>query len=233
VGRSLLDRRGVYADWSRCPARTLKQAITGPFTEFFTRNNARSAVLLLTFLVLYKLGDNLATTLLTPFYIDLGFTLTEIGTVVKLTSLWSTIAGSLVGGLVIARIGINRSLWIFGFVQLLSILGFAGLAEVGRHLGVLVGAVIFEYLGVGLGTSAFVAFIARATSKRFSATQYALFSSLVALPGIVTGALAGVVIEAVGYTQFFLICTALGVPGMLLLFKVAPWGAGDEATPAA
>ena len=206
----------------QAPTR-LKEAVVGPFVEFFTREDYKAALVLLLFLFFYKLGDNLATTLITPFYIDLGFTLTEIGTVVKVSSLWSTVVGSLVGGVVIAKVGINRSLWVFGVVQMVSILGFALLSELGRSMIALVAAVTFEYLGVGLGTAAFVAFMARATSKHFSATQYALFSSFVALPGVIAGALAGLVIEAIGYTQFFLLCTLLALPGMLLLFKVAPW----------
>jgi PAT family beta-lactamase induction signal transducer AmpG len=175
------------------------------------------------FLFLYKLGDNLATTLATPFYIDMGFTLTEIGSLVKVVSLWSMVGGSLVGGVVIARIGINRALWVFGLVQMLSILGFAVLAILGRNMFALGGAVFFEYAGVGLGTAAFVAFIARATNRRYSATQYALFSSFIALPGIAAGSLAGVIVDWLGWRDFFFVCTVLAVPGMLLLPKVAPW----------
>lgn len=193
--------------------------------EFFSRGDLKHTLGLLLFLFLYKLGDNLATTLATPFYLDLGFSLTEIGTLVKAVALWSMVMGSLAGGWVMARIGINRALWIFGVVQLVSILGFAALNEVGRNLWALGAVVLFEYLGIGLGTTAFVAFIARATSKRYSATQYALFSSFIALPGIAAGSTAGVLIEALGYTTFFLLCTALAVPGLLMLPRVAPWGA--------
>lgn len=207
------------------PPTTLGQAVVGPVREFFSRGDLKHTLGLLLFLFLYKLGDNLATTLATPFYLDLGFSLTEIGTLVKAVALWSMVMGSLAGGWVMARIGINRALWIFGVVQLVSILGFAALNEVGRNLWALGAVVLFEYLGIGLGTTAFVAFIARATSKRYSATQYALFSSFIALPGIAAGSTAGVLIEALGYTTFFLLCTALAVPGLLMLPRVAPWGA--------
>ncbi len=203
--------------------RDLYGAVVGPFKEFFTRGDLSQALLLLSFLFLYKLGDNLATTLATPFYLDLGFTLTEIATLVKLVAVWSMVGGSLTGGAVIAKIGINRALWVFGVVQMVSILGFAALAVVGRDLWALGAVVGFEYAGVGLGTAAFVAFIARATDRRFSATQFALFSSFIALPGIAAGSLAGIIIEALGYRDFFLLCTALAIPGMLLLPKVAPW----------
>ncbi len=223
---------GVVGTWlaPRLPEQhdaptTLTQAVVGPFKEFFTRTDLRSALLLLLFMFLYKFGDNLATALLQPFYLDVGFTKSEIAAVVKTTSLASMVAGSLIGGLVIVKVGINRSLWLFGVVQMVSILGFAALSEIGHNLSALAGAVMFEYLGIGLGTAGFVAFLARATSKSFSATQYALFSSFVALPGLFVGIVAGYVIQAIGYTQFFLICTALALPGMLLLFKVAPWNA--------
>src|SRR5690606_6070133 len=196
--------------------------------EFFSRGDLKQTITLLSFLFLYKLGDNLATTLATPFYLDLGFTLTEIGTLVKGIALWSMVMGSLIGGWAMARIGINRALWVFGVVQLISILGFAGLSEIGRNLFALAAVVLFEYLGIGLGTTAFVAFIARATNKRYSATQYALFSSFIALPGIAAGSTAGLLIESMGYTAFFLLCTVLALPGLLMLPKVAPWQASPR-----
>lgn len=205
------------------PPRSLREATVGPLRSLFEGGKWRDALVLFGFLFLYKLGDNLATTLATPFYLDLGFTLTEIGTLVKAVALSSMVCGSLIGGLLMARIGINRALWIFGGIQMVSILGFAGLSEIGHHLVALGVVVLLEYLGVGLGTAAFVAFIARATDKRFTATQYALFSSFVALPGIAAGSIAGLIVEAIGYTWFFLICTALAIPGLAMLPLVAPW----------
>lgn len=213
------------------PPRSLREATVGPIRSLFEGEKWREALALFGFLFLYKLGDNLATTLATPFYLDLGFSLTEIGTLVKAVALSSMVVGSLVGGLIMARIGINRALWSFGLVQMLSILGFAGLSVLGHNQYALGAAVLFEYLGVGLGTAAFVAFIARATDKRFTATQFALFSSFIALPGIAAGSVAGVVVETIGYTWFFLICTALAIPGLLMLPRVAPWREPTAATP--
>jgi PAT family beta-lactamase induction signal transducer AmpG len=129
----------------------------------------------------------------------------------------------LIGGLTISRIGINRSLWLFGVAQLLSTLGFGLLARVGPELGVFAAVVAFEYLAGGLGTAAFLAFLSRATDRRFTATQYALFSSLIALPRTLASASTGYLVEALGYGAFFVLCAALAVPGMLLLGKVAPW----------
>ena len=188
------------------PPATLREAIVEPFHEFFTRDGIKSSLLILAFMLLYKFGDSLATALITPFYIDVGFSNTEIGAVAKLVGFWSMIIGGFFGGVLMIKIGINRALWIFGVVQLLSIFGFALLNEVGKNIYVLGLAVGFEYLGVGLGTAAFVAFIASKTNKKFSATQFALFSSFFAIPRSFTGVIAGYIVEtqALGWTTFLL-----------------------------
>lgn len=203
--------------------RSIVDAIVNPFIEFFTRDTIKSAVLMLTFLVLYKLGDNMAVALQTPYFLDLGFTLTEIGTVAKFAVLGSTILGTTLGGLIMLRLSINKSLWLFGVVQMVSILGYAALAKIGANLYALFAAASFEYIGVGLGTVAITAFIAQHTSTRFTVTQLALLLSVVTLPRTIATATTGFIIEAIGYFNFFLICFALAVPGMLLLFAVAPW----------
>ena len=125
------------------------------------------------------------------------------------------------------KLGINRALWLFGVVQVISILGFALLSVVGADPWMLGAVVAFEYLGVGLGTAAFTAFIARTTNPVFAATQFALFTALTAVPRTLANAVTGIIVEQVGWTSFFLLCTALAIPGMLLLFKVAPWSADD------
>lgn len=203
--------------------KTIKEAVVEPFREFLGRQGLGSALFVLAFLFFYKLGDNMATALQTPFFIDVGFSLTEIGVVAKFASLIAVIVGGLAGGLVMVVLPINRALWLFGFVQIVSILGFAALAIVGPNLWMLGFAVAFEYLGVGLGTAALTAFIARSTNKAFAATQFALFTALAATPRTLAGATTGMIVEYVGWTNFFLVCIALAVPGMLLLFKVAPW----------
>lgn len=205
--------------------RTLFEAVTGPFTEFFQREGSRAALLTLTFMLLYKFGDTLAAALVTPFYLDVGFSRTEVGSVAKVVGIPSSVLGSLIGGVIIARIGINRALWIFGFGQMISTLGFALLARLGPSLSALSAVVSVEYLAGGLGTAAFVAFLSRATHRRFTATQYALFSALIALPRTVASASTGYLVEWMGYELFFGLCTALALPGLALLFKVAPWGA--------
>ena len=212
------------ADASKSAPKSMKQAIVEPFREFFSRDDGwKSALSILLFMILYKLGDNMATALETPFFLDMGFSNTEIGTVAKLSKLWAAVAGTIVGGILMIKLGINRSLWVFGFFQVLSIFGYYLLAETGHNLVMLFIAVSLEYIGVGLGTVALLAFMARATSKRFTATQFALLSSLVAIPRTFANASTGYLIESFGYSQFFLLCMALAVPGMFMLFKVAPW----------
>lgn len=205
------------------PPRSLREAVVEPFREFVQRKGVGAAALVLAFLFLYKLGDNMATALSTPFYVDVGFSLTQIGSIAKFASLLAVIVGGLVGGVMMIRTGINRALWVFGVVQVVSILGFALLAEVGADPWMLGTVVALEYLGVGLGTAAFTAFIARTTNPVFAATQFALFTALTAVPRTLANSVTGLIVEHVGWTTFFLLCTALAIPGMLLLFKVAPW----------
>ncbi len=203
--------------------KTLRQAVVEPFHEFITRNGWRSAVLVLAFIFFYKLGDSMATALATPFYLDMGFSKTEIGLVAKNAGLWPSVIGGLLGGVWMIRLGINRALWLFGVVQMAAILGFAWLTTVGHSLFWLAVVIGVEAFGVGLGTAAFVAFIARTTNPLYTATQFALFTSLAAVPRTFANAATGYLVEAMGWMAFFLLCFGLAIPGMLLLLKVAPW----------
>jgi PAT family beta-lactamase induction signal transducer AmpG len=205
----------------------LRQAVIAPFAEYFTRRGWSGLLLVLGFMFLYKVGDNMATALATPFYLDMGFSKTQIGLVAKHAALWPAIIGGLLGGVIMIRLGINRSLWLFGVVQVVSILGFAILASAGPVLWVLAAVISFEYLGVGMGTAAFTAFIARETSKTYAATQFALFTALAALPRTFANASTGVIVEHIGWVDFFLLCAILAIPGMVLLFWVAPWGKNE------
>jgi PAT family beta-lactamase induction signal transducer AmpG len=215
--------------------KTLSEACVLPFLEFIERLGWKEALLFLSFLVLYKLGDSLATALSSPFYLDMGFSKTQIGLIAKHAGLWPMLIGGLIGGLLMVRIGINRALWLFGVVQIVTILGFAWLASIGPfpkvesfQLWALAGVISAEYLGVGLGTAAFIAFIARATNPAYTAAQFALFTSLTAVPRTTFNAFTGVLVKHLGWVNFFLLCTLLAVPGMLLLFKVAPWNSEDK-----
>jgi PAT family beta-lactamase induction signal transducer AmpG len=205
------------------PPKTYKEVVIEPFAEFVKRQKLADAALILAFLFFYKLGDNMAVALATPFYIDLGFSLTEIGLIAKNAALWPSIIGGMLGGIWMVRLGINRALWVFGVVQIVTILGYVVLAEAGANKLILAVVVGMEYLGVGLGTAALTAFMARATSKVFAATQFALFSALATLPRTFASAATGYLVDQMGWTTFFVLCTCLAIPGMTLLFWVAPW----------
>ena len=215
--------------------RSLRDAIVNPFVEFFSRDGLMAGLAILAFLFLYKLGDNMATALATPFYLDMGYSKTEIGTVAKFAGLWAVIAGGTIGAIIMLKLSINRALWLFGFAQMFAILPFVWLSQAGHTLAGLFVVVSAEYLGVGLGAIALTAFMARETSKAFTATQFALFSSLIAVPRTLANASTGFIVEALGWTQFFILCTIIAIPGMLLLLKVAPWNekpAIDRTSPA-
>ena len=203
--------------------RTIREAVVEPFAEFFGRGGLKSGLLILAFVLFYKLGDAMATALQTPFFIDMGFTLTQIGTVAKFAILGSSIVGTALAGFIMLKLSINRSLWVFGFVQMASILGFAALAKIGNNLYALFAAASFEYIGVSLGSVALLAFMAKQTNIRFTATQLALLTSLMVIPRTFASATTGFIIAGIGYFNFFLLCTLLAIPGMLLLIFVAPW----------
>ncbi len=230
----LIREPSIYGE----PPRTLREAVVLPFKEFIERSGWSHAAMILAFIFLYKLGDSMATALATPFYMDLGYSRTQIGLVAKNAGLWASLAGGILGAVWLEKTGVNRGLWIFGVLQAVAILGFALLAQVGAGapgvvpdtflLGVVIGV---EAFAVGLGTAAFTAYIATATDSRYTATQFALFTSLAAVPRTFFNALTGYIVAHTGWFEFFLICFALALPGMLLLPKIAPWNVsagGDD-----
>ena len=202
------------------PPRSMKEAVLDPLRDYFRRNEA---LWILAFILLFKIGDTMAAAITTPFYLDIGFTKTEIGTVVKVFGSWAMIAGAILGGVVMLRLGINRSLWLFGVLQALSTAGFALLARIGYSIPVLSGVIAFENLSSGMGTAAFVAFMASITNKKFTATQYALLTSIMGLPRVVASAPTGFLAKHMGWESFFIACALIAIPGILLLFKFAPW----------
>ena len=208
--------------------KTIAEAVINPLTEYFSRDGA---VLILCFILFYKIGDTMASAITIPFYLDIGFTKTEIGTVVKLFGFWATIIGSLIGGVLMLRIGINKCLWIFGFLQAVSTAGFAILAQIGNNLSALSCVIAFENLSAGMGTTAFVAFMASSTNKKFTATQYALLSSLMGVPRVLASAPTGFLAKYMGWESFFFGCALIAVPGMLLLVKFAPWTSKTDQIP--
>ncbi|MBO7555466.1 MAG: AmpG family muropeptide MFS transporter, partial [Neisseriaceae bacterium] len=215
---------------SAAAPKTLEDTFILPFKEFFNRKGVQHAVFILLFIFFYKLGDSMATTLATPFYMDMGFSKTQIGLIAKNAGLWPMIVAGIIGGIWMVKLGINRALWIFGFVQIITILGFVYLASYGhfdtigtKELVLLAFVIAAEAIGAGLGTAAFVSFIARETNPAYTATQIALLTALSAFPRTFINASTGFLIEKMGYYHFFWLCFFLAIPGMLLLVKAAPW----------
>jgi len=200
--------------------RTLREAVIEPFIDYFSRPEA---LLILLFVLFYKIGDSMATAMTTPFYLQIGFTMTEIGEIAKLFGFWATVVGGLLGGVLIMRLGIYRSLWLFGILQAISTACFALLLWSGSQVAWLAGVIAFENLSGGMGTAAYVAFMASLTNKRFTATQYALLSSLMGIPRVLASAPTGLMVEQMGWGPFFIVCSLMALPGLLLLQRVAPW----------
>jgi PAT family beta-lactamase induction signal transducer AmpG len=207
--------------------KTIKEAVFEPLIEYFSR---RGALWILGFILLYKIGDTMASAMTMPFYLDIGFSKTQIGAVVKLFGFWATVGGSLIGGVIMLRLEIIQSLWIFGFFQAISTAGFALLARIGNSLPALSAVIAFENLSSGMGTAAFVAFMASITHKRFTATQYALLTSLMGVPRVIASAPTGFLVKHLGWETFFIACTLIAAPGLLLILKFAPWGQQKEMT---
>ena len=206
------------------PPRNLREAVIEPFREFIARDGWRQALIIVAFMLLYKIGDSMATALATKFYLDIGFTTTQIGLAANATGLWASLAGGVVGGIWMVKIGINRALWVFGVLQAVAILGFAWLAQVGPNTLLLSAVIGFEsFASLGLGAAALVAFISRATDPRYTATQYALFSSLAAVPRTFINSSVGFIVAQTGWFTFFIVCFVLAFPAMMMLPKIAPW----------
>ena len=192
--------------------KTLKEAVIEPLKEFKNRKGLNSALMILLFIFLYKIGDSMATALATPFYLDLGFSMTEIGLIAKNAGLWPGIIGGLLGGIWMIKLGINKALWVFGFMQMFATLSFAWLASVGDNNIVLAITVGLEFFAAGLGTTAFVAYIAKTTNPSYTATQFALFTSLASVPRTLTNASTGYLVEFFGWQTFFIFCFIIAIP---------------------
>jgi MFS transporter, PAT family, beta-lactamase induction signal transducer AmpG len=207
-------------DKSLAPA-SLRAAVWEPFVGFLAKARALE---LLAFVVLYKLADNLAGALLRPFLVQVGFNHFDLGVATATIGLVATLFGTLLGGVMTTTLGLGHALWISGALQVLSNLGYVLIAIVGVNRPLMYGAMGFESLTSGMGTGAFGVLLLRMTMKQFSATQYALFSSLFALPRILAGPVTGVMVDAAGWLNFFLATLVIGIPGLLMLQRFSPLG---------
>jgi len=203
------------------PPASLRAAVWEPFVSFLTRVRALE---ILAFVVLYKLADNLAGALVRPFLVQVGFNDFDVGIATATIGLVATLVGTFLGGMLTTTLGLGHALWAFGLLQIGSNLGYVLIADVGVHRPLMYGAMAFESLTSGMGTGAFGVLLLRMTQKQFSATQYALFSSLFALPRILAGPVTGVTVDAVGWYDFFILTMVIGIPGMVMLQRFSPLG---------
>jgi len=208
------------------PPPSLRAAVWDPFVSFLSVHRALE---ILAFVILYKLSDNLATALIRPFLVQMGFDNVDVGVATATIGLFATLAGTLLGGLFTTAWGLGHALWFFGALQILANLGYVAVADVGVNRPLMYSAMGFESLTTGMGTGAFSVLLLRMTQKRFSATQYALFSSLFAVPRLLSGPVTGVLVDAVGWRNFFLLTIAAGVPGLILLQRFSPLGTREPA----
>ncbi len=208
--------------------KSLREAVIEPFADYFKRLGAFE---ILAFILLYKIGDVMASSMTTPFILKIGFTKTELAAVVKTFGIFATIAGGLVGGIVLIKLGLFKGLLIFGILQAVSTLSFSALASLGAYSSVLAATVAFENLTSGMGASAFTAFMASLCNKRFTATQYALLSSLMGMPRVFVSAPTGFLAERVGWVAFFIYCTLAAIPGIIFLSRYRVWQEGLGSLP--
>ncbi len=206
---------------SRSAPQSLRAAAWEPLVEFLAKNRAFE---LLAFLLLYKLADNLAGALVRPFLVQVGFNDFDVGVATATIGLIATLAGTFLGGALTTTMGLGHALWAFGVLQLLSNFGYVLVAMTGVNRWVMYGSMGFESLATGMGTGAFSVLLLRMTNKEFSATQYALFTSVFALPRILAGPVTGVMVDALGWRDFFLFTIVVGIPGLILLQRVSPIG---------
>ena len=215
---------------------SLGGAFLGPLAELVRRRELSGGMTgVLAFILLYKLGDNLAGHMAIPFYLEIGFSNTEIGTIVQFFGLGPLLLGLFAGGALNLRAGLYRALWVAGILQGISTAGFAVLALVGHDRWWLAGVIGFENLAQGMGTAALLALLAYCTDRRFSATQFALLSALAAVPRVVLTAPAGWLATQMGWVPLFVLSALLAVPGLLLLRTFRGWlhGPLPDASPGA
>lgn len=229
VERYLLESAHL-PDWWRRLGAWFVGAVVCPFVDFVTRNGGR-ALLLLLLVGAYKISDLAMAAMANPLYIDLGFSLSEIASIGKLFGFAMTILGGLVGGVLVARFGIGRVLVLGAVMIAVTNLLFALLAEIGHSIPMLTLTISGDNFSNGLASAVFIAFLSAMTSKQYTATQYALFSSLMTLPGKFLGGFSGLLVERLGYAPFFITAALLGIPAILLALWVARTGAGLPATP--
>ncbi len=196
--------------------RTFLQSVKLPLKDFFANHKAWW---LLLFILLFKIGDSMASAMLTPFILNSGFNQTQLAEIGKIYGMAATITGGFLGGFFLLRLDLRKGLFIFGFLQAISTAGFILLSTYPGSISALIAVISFENLSSGMGTAAFVAFMASLTNREFSATQYALLSSMSGVPRVIFSAATGYLVSIFGYDFFFVFCSIIALPGLLMV----PW----------
>ena len=199
------------------PIQSLKEAVIRPFQEFLRRDGA---IYILVFIFLYKLGDAMAGATLSPFYVKMGYSNEAIGLIAKTYGLFSSLVGLFLGGIGIFYLGIYRCLWIFGILQAASTAAFIIIPFTGPEIWALAVAVIGEDLTSGMASAAFLAFISLACNRRYTATQFALLSSVATSGRNMFSIFSGTLVEKMTWVPFFIFCALLAIPGLLMLVKM-------------
>lgn len=191
--------------------------LSSPFLDFFKR---KSVFYIIAFILLYKLGDSVAGAMAMPFYLKIGFTKTQIAAFAKTLGLFSTFLGLLLGGIIILKKGIKMSLFLFGILQAVSTLGFSFLSLMGPFVPGLATMIFFEDLSAGMGTAALVAYMGMMANKQFSATQYALMTSVMCFSARLIPGMSGYMAESLNWFLFFLVCAIMAIPGLYLITRI-------------
>ncbi len=202
------------------PPQSLLQSVYVPLADYLKRKGALEIML---FIMLYKIGENIASVMTTPFFLKIGFEQKVIGAVAKPVGFVGILLGGLVGGVFMLRLGVYRSLWIFGAFQGMATILFALLVYTGPSIPALAAVIAVDNLAIGMGTAAFTTFMMNTCNKNFTATQYALLTSLMAVPVNVFSASSGFLAESLGWVGFFIFCTVIAFPGLLLLVRYPKW----------
>ena len=194
-----------------------KNSVIKPFQDF-TAHQKWPAII--AFIICFKLGDAFAGNLTLPFLLELDFTKLEIASVVKTFGLFATLSGVFVGGVLVKKLNLNKSLWIAGFAQMISNLAFSHLSQIGHNVEVLYFVIFIENFSCGIGDAVFVAYLSGLCNIKFSATQYALLSSLATLSRSVLSSSAGIFVVSLGWYNFYIFSTFLAIPGLIFLYLI-------------
>jgi PAT family beta-lactamase induction signal transducer AmpG len=197
--------------------RSLKAAIIDPFKEFFSREKA---FIILFFVFLFKLGDAMSGAMLSPYYVQMGYSNEDIGLIAKIFGLSAALFGLFVGSAVVYTLGVFRSLWIFGIMQSLSTGLFALITFTGPEKWALAVTVLFEDISSGMGSAAFITYLASITNRKYTATQYAILSSIATIGRNFLSGFSGDMVKALGWAPFFYTCALIAVPGLCMLYLV-------------